>query len=288
MSYVVIALLSLVAFSIYNVLQKVAIKYLVSDNFIFSFYYYLFVILLLVPMIFLGKIVWPTPAQIPMIAAAGLIRTVMFVTYLWTLKKLDVTVITSMFNLRVILVGLAEMLVLGTVFSWGKYAWMLVLFVGGIFLSMDEKFNWRSFFSPVMAVFGLVLVMSTSQYMAISKGLAITDLWTFTFWNFVFSLVGLIPILIYQRKNIKLPLKTTGILAVITTTFLTGVILESQAVSMNPTGTTAVLSLPGSMLLAMVVAKIKPDLIENHTWKVYAVRLASVAVMTLAVWQIVR
>lgn len=287
MSYITLALLSLAAFSVYNVSQKIVLKYLVDDSFVFSFYYYLFALLFFVPFILMGKVSGLNMTQFWPTALAGTVRTIMFVTYLWTFKKMDVTVITSMFNLRVILVALAEVVLLGTLFTWGDFGWMVVLIIGGIFLSMDENFNWRSFFTPVMGVFMIVLLLSTTQYMAIERAMAVTDFWTFNFWGFIFSMVGLIPFLIWQKKNIKLPMKTIGISGLVTTTMLAGVLLESKAVAINPTGSSAIFALPGSMMLAMVVGLIKPGLIEDHSWKVYAVRLVSVAVMTVAVWQLV-
>jgi hypothetical protein len=287
MSYVLIAFLSLGAFSVYNVLQKITVKYVVADTFIFSFYYYLTAILFFVPFIFLGKVVGLNSTQLPLVAAAGLIRSFMFVIYLWVFKKLDVTVISSMFNLRVILVALSEVIWLGTVFSGWDYAWMIILFVGGVFLSMDESFSWRSFFNPVMAVFGVVLLLSTIQFVAINRGMAVTDFWTFNFWSYVFSLVGLLPLLWWQKKSLPLPLKEVGVISAVASTALVGVLLESLAVAANPTGSTAIFSLPGSMILAMILSIFKPGLIESHPVKVYALRLVSAAVMGVAVWQLV-
>ena len=108
-----IALLSLLVFAIHTVLQKLIIKYLVSDTVIFSFYYYLFAIFFLLPWVLLGKAMVPLAHQWPFIAVAGLLRTVMMLMYMRSLRDLDVSVVSPMFNLRVIFVAILEVIILG-------------------------------------------------------------------------------------------------------------------------------------------------------------------------------
>ena len=153
---------------------------------------------------------------------------------------------------------------------------------------MDEKFNWRSFFSPSMLTLILVLIMSAGQSILINKALAITDFWTFNFWGYVFSLFGLVPILWWQKSQLRLPFKSILTLAGTASLYMVGILLENHSISLNPTGTAAILALPGGMLIAIILSKFNPELLEKHSWKVYALRLLSAAVMTVAVWQIVR
>ncbi len=80
----------------------------------------------------------------------------------------------------------------------------------------------------------------------------------------------------------RTPIKEyTGIL-LISVLGVIGTLAASAAVAQNVSISTAIISLPVSMVLVFILSFLKPDLLEKHTLKVYAVRFFAAVVMFVA------
>lgn len=66
-----------------------------------------------------------------------------------------------------------------------------------------------------------------------------------------------------------------------------GGLSANKAYQENVTISTAIISLPGSMILAFVLSRIKPKLLEHHTLKVYTIRFLAAAVMFYSALQLI-
>lgn len=107
--------------------------------------------------------------------------------------------------------------------------------------------------------------------------------WEVSLWSNILSLPFLLPTVpLFYKDLVKTPMhKYRG--ALLTTLLYTGGLLFSvRAFGENVGISTAIISLPISMVLVMALSFIKPDLLEKHTKKVYAIRLTSATVMFLA------
>jgi hypothetical protein len=82
------------------------------------------------------------------------------------------------------------------------------------------------------------------------------------------------------KKDIKtLTRKQLIPVVLVTMTSMTAFLAVNKAYEVNVGITTVIMSIPSSMILAFIMSRIWPTLMEKHPLKVYAVRFAATAIM---------
>lgn len=212
------------------------------------------------------------------------------ILYIAAIKKLDVSVMASLFNVRVVITVLLGFIFLGEVLSLNSL-WLIGLVVfAGFFATMDEKFSLKSFFTKNVGV-GLLFMLALSiQSTLINRAIDQTDYWTATLWIGILSIaLGFIffyPKFKHELKKTKLK-NYLGVMMLSVVGGL-GDLAAFKAFEGNVGISSVIISLPISMLMAVMFSVFKSELLEKHTFKVYAVRFLAAGVMIWGALQLSR
>jgi drug/metabolite transporter (DMT)-like permease len=192
-------------------------------------------------------------------------------------------VIGSLYNFRTAITVILGALFLGEVLSVQQYILIGIIFVFGMLITIDERFSIRSFFKRGIAIALLGVSCSALMAIFIKKAVAEAGYWDTTLWMAVLGQIWLLPTIWFFKKDIvqstpKQYLVTAGTAVA----GVLGTLAMNKAYSLNVSISSAIISLPFSLIMAFFFSIFAPELLEKHTLKVYAVRFISAAVMIVA------
>lgn len=263
------------------VIGKLISKHVVSNPWLFNFIWSLFILIGMVIAGFWFNLGFPK--EWTYVILASLMYALAGTLYTFAIYKLDVSVIGPMFSFRTVMAVLMGALFLGEVLTSYQYFLIGIIFVFGILVSFDEKLSSKSFFNKWIVVlfasmFGLVLLA-----MFIKKGVAINGYWDTTVWVAFLAQVWILPTIKFFKKDFsQTTSKQYGYMAIISVIGVIGTMASNLAYSKNVSLAAVIISLPISMVLAFLLSRFKPELLEKHTLKVYAIRFIAATVMIIA------
>ena len=104
-----------------------------------------------------------------------------------------------------------------------------------------------------------------------------------SFWSNLLTVVFLLPTLpLFIKDAQKTALKSYSGIALTTILWTIGFLFLVKALAENISITSAIMSVPLSMLFVMILAIVSPKLLEKHTPKVYFIRKIAAVVMFVA------
>ena len=279
MSPLFFAWIASITYGFYSVVAKFVGKYKIKNSYQFSFFYTLFsgIVMATVSYINGGRIAF----NWTYILLAAIFLALGNVLFLTTLKVLDVSVISPLFNIRTAMTVLLGFLILGETFSIRSIVIIAIIFVAGFFTSMDEKFSIKSFFTKNIEIGLFLMLVLAIQAIFINRAIDQTTYWTATLWMsllaIIFSFVFLYPKFKNDLKKTKIKdYSGVGLLAIIGGI---GDLAAFKAFESNVGLSSVIISLPISMIIVFVLSIWKPALLEKHTLKVYLVRFVAAGIM---------
>jgi drug/metabolite transporter (DMT)-like permease len=281
MTIYLLAWLSSIAYGFEAVLTKLTIRHAVHNPWHLNFFLQLFMVLITVPLaMYYGA---GFPIEWLFIIVGGACYALGGSLYVVAMKKLDASVLGSLYCFRTAMSVIFGYLFLNEVLTGTQYILIFIIFVAGIFVSIDERFSMKSFFSMGVLVALLDMVALVLWAACIKQSVPINGFWTTTLWIAILGqawLLFTIPFFIKDLAKTKLkqyiPIFVTALAGG------AGTILANAANAKNISIASTIISLPVSMIIAILFSVIAPELLEKHTHKVYAVRLTAAAVMTIA------
>lgn len=281
MNYIWFAWTTAVFYSASGLVGKFAANHKIKNRWLYSFVWSLIVVILSCTAALYFGISWPTHWS--SLVIAGLFSAITTLMYIFAIYKLDVSVLSSLYSFR------APMSVLlGVIFfkeSLSLYQLILIgiLTIGGMAVSLDEKMSVRSFFRKPVA-FALLMIALSSVYNALVKNAAaLNPYWTTVFWYNLFNQVFLLPTLLFFWRDLpKIRFHDYTHIALSAVLAGIGGLTIITAMTGNLGITMAILTLPLTLLAAMVLSHFAPQIIESHPKKVYAIRLVAAIVMFAA------
>jgi len=279
MPFYVYAWITSITYALYAIVAKLIGKYLIKNPWQFSFFSILFTgIVTSIMALYFGATV---PSQWGFIFLAAFFIALGSASYLFALKHLDVSIMAPLFNVRVVITVLMGWLFLGEVLT-GRSIGLVLLVVGaGFFATMDEKLSLKSFFGKSVKLGLLFMLILSIQSIFVNRAIDQTDYWTALLWMGIFS-VGFGFAMLYSKFKNDLkrtdPKKYLGV-ALLSVLGGLGDLSAYKAYESNVGISSVIISLPISMVLAFLFSVFKPELLEKHPSKVYAVRFGAAAIM---------
>ena len=207
--------------------------------------------------------------------------------YTLALYKLDVSVISPMFSFRTAMAILVGAIFLGEILTSRQYFLIGIIFLFGMFVSIDENFHLKSFFNKNILILLLDMLCLVFMAMFIKKAIAVDGFWTTTIWIALLGQIWLLGTVNLFRKELKeATLKQYSHTALVAITGIIGTLAANAAYSKNVSISATIISIPTSLILAFLFSIFKPELLESHTLKIYAIRFISAAVMIIAALKI--
>ncbi len=283
--YYIFAWIASFSYGLVVITSKLASKYSIPNPWMFAFLYNLLVLLFTIPMAVSQNVT--LPQFWPNVVYAGLFTATSVMLYVLALYKLDVSVISPLFNFRIIFSLLLGAVLLREALHLNQYFLIMLMFAAGMVVSYDSKLHFGSFFRwPVMiAVLGTLSLALMGVY--INKAVAVNGLWSTTLFSLLIAQVCLVltvPLFIQQFKKIT---KTqVAVLSIIAVIDAIATVAANRAYAGNVSISSAIISLPFSMFMAIALAALKPKLLEKHPNHVYAVRVTVAIIMFIAAFKL--
>jgi drug/metabolite transporter (DMT)-like permease len=278
MSFVTFAWIASLVFGLEVLVGKLASKYTITNPWLFNFAWSIFYFAFTIPFALYYGVGFPT--HWGSVVIAGMFSALFGVLYIWSMYKLDVSIISPLFNLRTAFAAILGVLMLGEILTPIQWALIMTLFIAGMFVSMDEKLKLRSFFQwPIVVCIGSMFILAL---MSIYLNIALSEngFWEVTLWYLILTSAFTLPTLpLFVRDVGKTPLKNYAGVALMGSLGALGTFAANRAVAENVSITSAIISIPFSMIFAFALSRIMPKLLEKHTLRIYLVRFAAAAVM---------
>ena len=262
-------------------LGKILARHLVKNPWLFNFVWSLFILMLLVPPALMANV--RVPGQWTDLLIASFFYALCSILYIFCLFRLDVSVLSPLFNVRTALSVFLGALLLAEWLTPRQYALIGVIIVAGFVVSIDEKFNLRSLFSRRMILAFALMVDLALMGIYVNRAVAAVGFWEATLWMAIiaqFMYLVTAPYFIDDLKRISR--KQIGALLIMALAGTLGTVAVNKAYAINVSLTSVIISIPLSPVVAFLCSTRWPELLEYHPKRVYVIRLTVTAVMVLA------
>ena len=209
-----------------------------------------------------------------------------YVLYTLSIYKLDITTLAPLFSLRTVFAVLLGVFFLGENVSLLGTALIVVIILASPFASYDEHLRLKAFMHKQILLAVLAMLVLALEGYFVNRSAAANGFATTILWQDILSFLILLPTLAFAKLNKErmtrsrllpfLLLGATGFIYRATTTV---------AYAHNLALSSVIVSLPFSMVFAYLVSRRRPDMLESHPPRVYAMRFAGASVMIVAaIW----
>ncbi len=264
---------------------KLTSKHAIANPWLFNFLINFVVLLFTIPPAIIFHAGLPNDWLAVILAAV--FSALFLIFWIFSNYVLDVSVLTPLFNFRGVFAVLIGAAFLNEKLTVNQLFFIALIFIGGMFTSLDERFDPKSFFkkSIMVGLFAMFILALSGAFVKIS--LMKNSLWTNNLWIAVIDALLFVPTLPLFVKDLKkirsaqaAPVGIMGILMTITD------FAGNIAYGVNLGITSLIVNTPFSMIIAFLFSIFAPKLLEKHTNKVYAVRFIAAAVMIFAAMQL--
>ncbi len=283
-SYIIFSFLAATLFALSNLTNKFASKHKISNPWVMFFYSCIAFIpsLIIIPLFFDVSI--PTTGW-QYIFLFSLFFFTGHIFFISALYKLDASTFAPFFQLQSVFVLILAFLFLGERFPAQSYIYILIMIVGSILVSLDEKISLKSYFR-----LAILLIISMQFFHAISNlfvGFALKSMNSFTaiFWGDITTIfLALLTIPFIKVKNLKTitfpkfkPLIFAGFFSV----FGAASLFSAFQTNITISSVIALLTSPLVLAFSIIISIIKPNFLEQHTTKVYIIRSIGVLLILI-------
>lgn len=278
MSFVAFAWIASIVFGLEVLIGKLASKYEIRNPWLFNFAWSVFYFSFMLPFALANGVGLPTHWGNVLIA--GFVSALFGILYIWAMFRLDVSVISPLFNFRTAFSAILGVALLGEQLSGVQWLLIGAIFVAGMFVSIDERLKLRSFLQwPIAVTIGSMFILSLFGYYT-NKALADNGYWEVTLWILLLTTVFTLPTVpLFSADIRKTPVRAYSGVAVMGLFGVFGTIAANLAYKENISISSAIISLPLSMVFAFLLSRVAPSVLEKHTLRIYIIRFTAAAVM---------
>lgn len=286
MNSIIFAWVASITYGLYAITAKLIGKYQLKNSYQFSFFITLFsgVIMSVIAYYNGGRLA----AEWTYILLAGLFLSIGSALYLATLKVLDVSVMSPLFNVRVAITVILGAIFLGESLTTKSVYLIILIFIASFFATMDERFSIKAFLTKNIGLGLFFMFILSIQSLLINRAIDQTNYWTAMLWMSILAPIFSFLLLYPKFKNDLSNSKPNQYLGVLILSVIGGIgdLSAYKAFEGNVGLSSVIISLPVSMVLAFVLSLWKPDLMEKHPIKVYTVRFLAAGVMIWSALQL--
>ena len=279
------AWLASLAYGFEVIASKFTSKHSIKNPWFLNFFCSLFTLIFTVPFAFGNSVEIPTSWG--NLLVASLLYALSSITFVLMLYRLDVSVFAPLYNFRTAFAVIFGVILLNETLTSYQYLLILIILAAGMFVSVDEKLTIRSFFhtSMLLAVVHMVILALVGVY--VKKVSAEIGYWEVFLWMPLLAQFMLcITIPMFRKEIASAAVKHYGVTALIGAISVFAALAANKAYTENVSISSAIISIPFSMIMAFLFSVFAPQLLEKHSKKVYAIRFVAAAVMIGAALQL--
>ena len=281
MSLYFFAWIASLLFGLEGIVAKLINKHSIGNPWLLNFLWMFFILIFTIPVaLFYGV---SFPIYWIYIVFGSIFFALASILNTFALSKLDISVFVPLFSFRTVMAVLVGSFVLQEILSVNQYFLILVIFIFGLFVSIDENFSLKSFFSWNILIALACMLCYVFSAMFLKMSVNVNGFWNTTLW---FPLVGqfwlLFTVPFFKSTIVKVNWRQYSMIAVIAFIGVLGMLSANAAYAKNVSIASAIISLPLSMVIAFLFSVFAPELLEKHTYKVYIIRFVAAIVMIVA------
>ncbi len=288
MSYIFFALLAAFSYACGTIIGKFTSKHALRNwEQLLVFFYLTYNVFPLIIVPFIALPTWPYQAISPIFFNA-LFFILGAIFFFKSLLIIDASVAAPLNQIQGAAIGILAYLFLGERFPLISYFWLLLIILGSVAVSIDEKLTLRSFLEPpVMYMILANLLFAISNFFS-GIALKTQSSWNIMFWTPVFTTLLTLLFISFKRPNLKVsffrfsPMFGVGLFQFIGSASILIAFRQNLTIS----GILGLLSSPIVFLVAILSSKFFPRLLEHHSTKVYAIRAVGLIITLFAAIQI--
>lgn len=269
-----LGLVATTLFSANGILYKLISKHQIGDRWAFLFYYYLTYVPLVFLFLFVAEIDWPRDFLWLALLYSSLffIANIFFFTAIY---EMDISAYTPLFEIQTFFIALLAYPILGERFAPILYLWFGLAILGAVFASYEEEINLRNALRKPPFWY-MVIAQVFFALSNIVSGLALrwTDAPNLIFWTSIFSGLLILPSFLFKSDEIRAGIKGAPTMFASSVVVFPAVLALFRAFEINVTVPAVLLAAgtPLTFLVTVSLSKIKPELLEKHSAKVYFVK----------------
>ena len=280
-SLYVAAWLASIMYGAEAILGKITSKHSVKNPWLFNFFWSLFILAgITIAALYFGAGI---PSSWGFVIMASVAYALAGTMYAFSVYTLDASIVAPLYSMRTIMAVVVGSIFFGEILSARQYILIVIIFIFGILVSMDERFSVKSFFNwkIARAIFGMACLLALS--LLTKRAVAVVGFWDATLWIALLGQVWLLATIpLFKKDWASTSKKQLGMVGLVSIAGVVGTIAAMAAYAMNVSIATAIISLPLSMIAAIALSFSHPHLVEKHTITVYALRFASAVIMIVA------
>ncbi|MFZ2206439.1 MAG: EamA family transporter [Microgenomates group bacterium] len=278
MSYITYAWIATAIYGFETVVTKLTGKYAIKNPWLFNMLWNGLFVVFMIPFYFNSEV--GIPHKWTSLIITALLSAVCCVLYVISIYRIDVSVLSPMYNVRTGFSVLFGVLLLGETLTPYKTILIGIIILMGLLVSFDETFSFKAFLTKNIVVALAFMVLLALYGVFLKKTIGEIGYWNATVW--VAGLTAFFLLFTFPKfKNDIKTLRRKQFLPVIFITFTSVIayLVSNKAYEVNVGITTVIMSIPSSMIIAFIMSRIWPTLMEKHPLRVYAVRFFAAAIM---------
>lgn len=284
-SYFIFAWIASLAFGLATIIGKLTSKYSISNPWLFTFSWYLLSFLLTVPIALFYQSGFPQSWF--WVIVNGFVIALVNIFLVLAMYNLDVTILSPLFNFRTLFAAILAAIFFKEILTGWQYVLIIIIVIAGVFASIDEKAKLSNFFSKKILIGLICMLMLAISSLITKQSILINGYWTSLLWSGIFGMVFLIPTYFKFAKDVLItPIRDYVGVATMTLVGSVATLAANFSYTGNVTISTAIISLPISMFIAIALSRFNPKLLEKHSAKVYVIRLIAASVMILGAYKL--
>jgi drug/metabolite transporter (DMT)-like permease len=282
MSFQIFAWIATLCYGFETVTGKLTNKYKIKNQWQFAFFKSFFAMLIVTPIAFY-KVGFALPTNWIDLSLSSLFSVTAGTLIIITISKMDVSVLSPLFNFRAVFSVVLGWFILGELLTLQQYGLIALIVFAGMFVSMDEKFSIRNFFTSDTLIALIMTVFLALFSIYSNRSINTNGYWEHMLWRgIVAQSIFLVMIPLFYKDFVRTKVKDySGVFAMALFSSF-GTMASLKAFEKNVGVTSAIVSLPTSMLIVFILSFLKPDLLEKHPLKVYAIRFTAAGVMLVS------
>ncbi len=281
MPYLIFAWVASILYASEVIVSKIVSKYSLKNPWLFNFVWSLIILTLTFPLVLRAGLSWPRDWF--SLSLASFFYAASGILYILALYRLDVSIISPLFNMRSVMGVILGVLFLNEVLSAEQAVLITVIFIASVLVTLDERLSYKSFFHPAVLIILVGTLCLSLMGIFINRSVAENGYWPTTlFIPLISQLLLLLTLPKFVADLGSFGFKNFLMVVLIAVAGTFGNLAANKALAENVGLTTVIISLPLSMVMVSVLSLVAPRLLEHHTPRVYMVRFAAAAVMVFA------
>ncbi|MFZ6035167.1 MAG: EamA family transporter [Patescibacteria group bacterium] len=281
MSYIIYAWIASITYGLGSIIGKLATKYHIDNPYLYNVIWSVLTLIFIIPFALIGHVGFPQDWN--SIIWLGLSSAVSSITFTLAFYAVDLSILSPLANMRAPFTALLGVMLFHESLSSFQWGLIFLLFFAGLFIHADEHFSLKSFLSKA-TLLAFIWILTSVWFNTMIKTASIHNgYWEVSLWSSVLTVIFLIPTLpLFINSIKKTPFKNYLGIALNTALYTVGLLFSIKALAVNVSISMAIISVPLTLILTMILSFIAPKLLEKHSLKIYVIRLAAASVMFFA------